>query len=883
MAGDNTALPDGFSLDAPPSSAASSSLPSGFTLDNAGTMASDWRKRTGAAPDVPTPFDSGLPQSIPSKDALDKAEDVSSAAGDALTSGLESQVAGVHILAGGLSGALGNQSDADANFQTAQQERADAAQLQAQAQGQSKGGATLGSVLSYAPAILTGGATAGGVIGGEQALNTATDAVDKGATSGQAEKAFFTGLPLDVAVNEIPGEIPGLGPVVGKLVGATAGAAGQAGSQAIQHAVSPDYIEAPNVQDAQKQAGINLLTAILTGGRAEEPQTTDPFLRNYEQSGAEQTSGPISPKALPAPDPTPSADEPQPPAPSPAPISTQGAQAAPITPGATVPVDATGTAYTPEQGALTLAQAIDQGRGSSARLPAPVTTVDTQGNAIDSRTINDMLQDQRAQAQRKQDLGLTPDVEAAQQAHPGLPQEPVTELQDLQPNDPEATGPQPWWMAGQDAAEQHARAAGVAALNKEVPGAPEPLPANTPVDTSHDIPLGGGVAKDNSRIYLDQGLPKYLPVPKEDGSGYAMVDIEKDVPFHEAVEKPALDEGKDYGDAHSQNANAGEDGYLMAKYGVRRAAVDKALKTYLDAAAAKNPETSNIPDDLDRKPYEDGGDTDMLPELNNELSKIGIPEELHAQAKYFLGHVNRALDAGADPEELRSIARSTDDYQTKVASIQKMTQESGDEAGTRTENPSHPLSSAKVGEAGDLSPQPPSPTASIGSANQGREQVPARQASSIEGEAGTVRGSNTRVSDRTDQLENNASGESSASLEAQHRLSDEKEAGQTRAIIRRDGTVEPLTGVDAVDIHARSGEVVVQRGIGKEPWTILSHGDDLSRNVAAGKVNRAMSDLEDLNSGKTSSNSEDQEEKSGDTYHLDLGGDYEGRNKYGEF
>lgn len=101
---------------------------------------------------------------------------------------------------------------------------------------------------------------------------------------------------------------------------------------------------------------------------------------------------------------------------------------------------------------------------------------------------------------------------------------------------------------------------------------------------------------------------------------------------------------------------------------------------------------------------------------------------------------------------------------------------------------------------------------------------------------------------RVEQAENNASGESSASLEAQHRVADEKAAGQTRAIIRRDGSVEPLYGVDAVDTHARAGEVVVQHGVGREPWTVLSHGDDLSRDVAQGKVNRALAELEGLRS-----------------------------------
>jgi hypothetical protein len=85
----------------------------------------------------------------------------------------------------------------------------------------------------------------------------------------------------------------------------------------------------------------------------------------------------------------------------------------------------------------------------------------------------------------------------------------------------------------------------------------------------------------------------------------------------------------------------------------------------------------------------------------------------------------------------------------------------------------------------------------------------------------------------------NGSGESSASVEAQNRLADEKAAGQTRALIERDGTVRPLIGVDAVDAVARPGQVIVQRGIGRDEWTVLSHGDDVPRGTLEGTINRS--------------------------------------------
>lgn len=90
---------------------------------------------------------------------------------------------------------------------------------------------------------------------------------------------------------------------------------------------------------------------------------------------------------------------------------------------------------------------------------------------------------------------------------------------------------------------------------------------------------------------------------------------------------------------------------------------------------------------------------------------------------------------------------------------------------------------------------------------------------------------------------NNASGESSASVEAINRLRDEKAAGQSRMLVDRDGSVRPLLGVDAVDTFARPGQIIVQRGVGKEPWTIISDGTG-SKDLAQGKLNAARRALE---------------------------------------
>lgn len=78
-----------------------------------------------------------------------------------------------------------------------------------------------------------------------------------------------------------------------------------------------------------------------------------------------------------------------------------------------------------------------------------------------------------------------------------------------------------------------------------------------------------------------------------------------------------------------------------------------------------------------------------------------------------------------------------------------------------------------------------------------------------------------------------------ASPEAISRVASEKAAGQSRFILHADDTVTPLTGVDAVDAKARPGDVIVQRGVGKDPYTILDRGG-LTQGLAQGRLNRAV-------------------------------------------
>lgn len=86
---------------------------------------------------------------------------------------------------------------------------------------------------------------------------------------------------------------------------------------------------------------------------------------------------------------------------------------------------------------------------------------------------------------------------------------------------------------------------------------------------------------------------------------------------------------------------------------------------------------------------------------------------------------------------------------------------------------------------------------------------------------GVNRLGDTRFADTT---ANNASGESSASLEAQRRAQEEKATGKTRHLIDPDGNATPVMhGVDAVDRKAPPGHIIVQAD-GKGGHAILDRG-----------------------------------------------------------
>lgn len=85
-----------------------------------------------------------------------------------------------------------------------------------------------------------------------------------------------------------------------------------------------------------------------------------------------------------------------------------------------------------------------------------------------------------------------------------------------------------------------------------------------------------------------------------------------------------------------------------------------------------------------------------------------------------------------------------------------------------------------------------------------------------------------------------------STLEAINRGAQEKAAGQVRVVLEPTGEVRPLIGVDAADARAYGGQIIVQKNVGAEEWTVLSRGPDVKDTHVKGSIARAKAELDKL-------------------------------------
>lgn len=102
-----------------------------------------------------------------------------------------------------------------------------------------------------------------------------------------------------------------------------------------------------------------------------------------------------------------------------------------------------------------------------------------------------------------------------------------------------------------------------------------------------------------------------------------------------------------------------------------------------------------------------------------------------------------------------------------------------------------------------------------------------------------------------DEVENNASGESAASLEAIHRVAQEKAGGKRYWMLSSNGVVRPIMqGVDAVDTHPGPTEVKAMTSSKGEPELVES-GQDISPEGGAERIGVYANDLKLAHSSLT--------------------------------
>lgn len=425
------------------------------------------------------------------------------AAGEAMIGSLARGASSLPLAMGGAAGLLHMPDTQDQFFNSTTTLRRVGEQLLADAQTRSKAGATAGSVVSILPQLASPALLAGQIVSG--GTEPALGALDKGADVATAEKLMGVGTVGTAAANLIP-----VGSSANALVRALIGGGTNAGAAYLipkaEQAVAPGYVAAPTAQDAIEQGGIGALLAAALGHGApaarlanEARLQADPEIQPLPR-GADFTARPERPQPTVPPTGGPVHVTPGGEAFTPAQGKTVLAQAldealrgAPVgLPEPAIAVDRAGNAMTTaDQHALATqpaapaedlmamlgltpdvvrAQARDPRRARDVglpQLPAPSITVDPAGNAMTSadflakaRAVQDEAEARTADARRKADLGLTPDIERTQAPRWTRQESDAIDLRSMQDareakrselaQQGEDDSP-PWWMAAHGA------------------------------------------------------------------------------------------------------------------------------------------------------------------------------------------------------------------------------------------------------------------------------------------------------------------------------------------------------------------------------------------------------------------------------------------------
>jgi hypothetical protein len=159
----------------------------------------------------------------------------------------------------------------------------------------------------------------------------------------------------------------------------------------------------------------------------------------------------------------------------------------------------------------------------------------------------------------------------------------------------------------------------------------------------HDIPYLAGYSKDGKTIYIDRHMPSTW---KYKGRS---IDTDRFLLLHEEVEKTLIDQlDLHYLHAH-QIATRAEEAAIRAA-GISWREYNDFMQKYVKKMGDER--LTNVPADLDLKPYRDEHDTDLLERMAASVEKGICPEgvdrdKLHAkiksQLKTMLSHAHDPL------------------------------------------------------------------------------------------------------------------------------------------------------------------------------------------------------------------------------------------------
>lgn len=163
------------------------------------------------------------------------------------------------------------------------------------------------------------------------------------------------------------------------------------------------------------------------------------------------------------------------------------------------------------------------------------------------------------------------------------------------------------------------------------------------LDRKHDVPYLAGYSGDGKTIYIDRHMPRSFEF------GGRTIDTDRFLILHEEVEKTLIDQlGLHYLHAH-QIATRAEQAAVRAA-GVNWRDYDRFMQKYVKRIGDER--LTEVPDDLDTKPYRDEHDDDLLRRMLAAIDKGQAPKgfrgaELRDAAQEIRRYVRRHETPGA--------------------------------------------------------------------------------------------------------------------------------------------------------------------------------------------------------------------------------------------